>query len=350
MYGNGIQSMFGASRFQRFLAAVSALALAVISAPLAAAGTIDLSLNVFFATPSDVNSGGTWQLIAKSTDFGIAGVRTFITGVNDAPAATQLVAPRGTYSGGAAGFGDVLINDLHAANGTTPSFHELIFGQVPRPNGSAQGTFYGVGTLIKGSPDFPGRQPDWNFIGPAIPTLTATQGLPWAPNGDAFGNATWNTAALLASGTFAAGATPSFFTGDEASSGQIFSVVGTGTSPGTATPATISAIVRTNFVHSADYNNNGRVDAADYVMWRKTLGNTVTPGSGADGFVDGTINDLDYFWWRSHFGLTDGAAPGLGSELSAGAVPEPASPAVFVVAALLAVAPRGRRKLSAMNG
>ena len=44
-----------------------------------------------------------------------------------------------------------------------------------------------------------------------------------------------------------------------------------------------------------DYNHNGVVDGADYVIWRKTDGQTgVTPGSGADGNGDGNINSGDY--------------------------------------------------------
>src|SRR4051794_3409474 len=68
-----------------------------------------------------------------------------------------------------------------------------------------------------------------------------------------------------------------------------------------------------------DYNGNGTVDAADYVLWRKggTLQNEVdTPG---------TVNAADYAAWRARFGNTSGA--GLG----AAAVPEPA--ACFLLAA-----------------
>jgi Dockerin type I domain len=53
-----------------------------------------------------------------------------------------------------------------------------------------------------------------------------------------------------------------------------------------------------------DYNENGTVDAADSVIWRKMLGATVTPYSGADGNGDGLVSDLDYQVWRSHFGAT----------------------------------------------
>ena len=53
-----------------------------------------------------------------------------------------------------------------------------------------------------------------------------------------------------------------------------------------------------------DYNNNGFVDAADYVVWRKTLGEGVlNPGDGADGDESLTIDQGDYDFWRARFGL-----------------------------------------------
>jgi hypothetical protein len=67
---------------------------------------------------------------------------------------------------------------------------------------------------------------------------------------------------------------------------------------------------------AGDFNNNGVVEAADYVLWRKynntatTLANDATPGT----------NDADYDVWRAHFGQT----PGSGAQASANAaVPEP---------------------------
>jgi hypothetical protein len=70
-----------------------------------------------------------------------------------------------------------------------------------------------------------------------------------------------------------------------------------------------------------DYNNNGAVDAADYVLWRNgsALQNDDTPGTGAD----------DYTRWRAQFGKT---LPG-GSGADA-AVPEPAAIAMLLIAAL----------------
>jgi hypothetical protein len=77
---------------------------------------------------------------------------------------------------------------------------------------------------------------------------------------------------------------------------------------------------------TGDYNRNGTVDAADYVVWRKMLNQTVTPGSGADGTgpagePDGLVNNLDYDFWRSQFGST--TSPG--SVAGAVAAPEPAA-------------------------
>jgi hypothetical protein len=60
-----------------------------------------------------------------------------------------------------------------------------------------------------------------------------------------------------------------------------------------------------------DYNLNHSVDAADYVLWRKTNGTSVPqPFSGADGDGNSVVNANDYTVWRSHFGDT---SPGAGS-------------------------------------
>ncbi len=82
-----------------------------------------------------------------------------------------------------------------------------------------------------------------------------------------------------------------------------------------------------------DYNRNGIVDASDYVVWRRTLGQSVAMGTGADGNFDGQITQSDYNTWRSHFGQV--AASGAGAALSSGAaVPEPASAALLVLGLL----------------
>jgi hypothetical protein len=57
---------------------------------------------------------------------------------------------------------------------------------------------------------------------------------------------------------------------------------------------------RENNIFGGDYNKNSVVDAADYSLWRNTLGSTSE--LSADGVPDGVINQADYDFWRAHFG------------------------------------------------
>ncbi|HJQ80321.1 MAG TPA: choice-of-anchor Q domain-containing protein, partial [Lacipirellulaceae bacterium] len=61
---------------------------------------------------------------------------------------------------------------------------------------------------------------------------------------------------------------------------------------------------------AGDYNGNGTVDAADYVVWRKTISMNVPNGSGADGDGDGVVDLGDHGVWRENFGQTQTAAAG----------------------------------------
>jgi hypothetical protein len=70
-----------------------------------------------------------------------------------------------------------------------------------------------------------------------------------------------------------------------------------------------------------DYNNNGTVDGADYVLWRK--------GGPLQNEVDtpGTVDAADYAAWRARFGNTSGSGAGA----SSAAVPEPMSALLFLI-------------------
>jgi hypothetical protein len=81
---------------------------------------------------------------------------------------------------------------------------------------------------------------------------------------------------------------------------------------------------------AGDYNRDGAVDAADYTVWRDTLGQNVLSqqGKGADGDASGTIRQADYEVWKAHFG----EASGGGSV----AVPEPTSVTFAMIALVVA--------------
>ena len=64
-----------------------------------------------------------------------------------------------------------------------------------------------------------------------------------------------------------------------------------------------------------DFNDDGLVDAADYTVWRDTLGQSVDLYSGADHDGNGLVDAGDYSVWQNNFGAS---APGFAS-----AVPEP---------------------------
>jgi hypothetical protein len=88
---------------------------------------------------------------------------------------------------------------------------------------------------------------------------------------------------------------------------------------------------------TGDYNGNGVVDAADYVVWRKTLGSAAAPaGSGADGNRNGLVTSGDYTFWQLRFG---NSPAGFASGSS---VPEPATALLLLFAAPLAFYRRRR--------
>jgi hypothetical protein len=79
-----------------------------------------------------------------------------------------------------------------------------------------------------------------------------------------------------------------------------------------------------------DYNGNGVVDAADYVVWRKTV-NQSGPNLAADGNNDNQVNGTDYQIWRSRFGQLGVSGAGA-SAYSSFAVPEPTTAVLGILA------------------
>jgi hypothetical protein len=84
--------------------------------------------------------------------------------------------------------------------------------------------------------------------------------------------------------------------------------------------------------NNGDYNRDGSINAADYVMWRKMSGASVAQGALADGTGNGTIDQDDYNYWRSRFGSGVGSGTGQQSPIAA---PEPSSATVWLLGYLL---------------
>jgi hypothetical protein len=71
-------------------------------------------------------------------------------------------------------------------------------------------------------------------------------------------------------------------------------------------------------VLSGDYNQNGVVDGADYVVWRNNNGSAA-----------------DYNKWRSNFGNSYAPGAGSGSVISVAAIPETSGAMLLLIAALV---------------
>jgi Dockerin type I domain len=95
-----------------------------------------------------------------------------------------------------------------------------------------------------------------------------------------------------------------------------------------------------NFL-SGDYNKDGRVSAADYVVWRNSVGQTGSDAGDhpADGNHDYLVNTADFNVWRSHFGQPASFGVGSGATIT---LPEPAAWLLAALASLPALRARKR--------
>jgi hypothetical protein len=91
-----------------------------------------------------------------------------------------------------------------------------------------------------------------------------------------------------------------------------------------------------------DYNHDDRVDAADYLAWRKTFGSTTE--LAADGSGNMVIDTDDYNVWRANFGRLFG---GSGVTGAIRAVPEPSGLAVVIAGMAVTWAARRKRGTTA---
>jgi len=96
---------------------------------------------------------------------------------------------------------------------------------------------------------------------------------------------------------------------------------------------------------SGDYNANGSVDAADYTVWRNTLGSESdfrADGTGPGGTPDQVIDQLDYSFWKQRYAETYGSGQSTSHQNT---VPEPTTAAAAFLAILIGTLSSTRPRL-----
>jgi hypothetical protein len=320
-----------------------------VGAQLGSAQQIDLSLNLDYNVITDPSSGGVWTLVGKANleSFGIANISVHLSDIETALPA----GPGGIVNADSdpAGFNSSFL--LLPIGDPDDNIFNITAAQSPLDAGELgtgeQNIFYGIGTLSNGSPDFVGRDPSTNFVGPSMATLQDITGIPWGlPDSDFRDEAAWDIAVPLATGIFLGNQRPDF-ADDYIAHGSVYLNVGTSNmvglmscgshnpggfdancdEPSEETP--VSLVVRSNLEAGGDYNRDGVVNAADYIVWRNSLGDTgVPPGDGADGDQDGEITQNDYDIWVNNYGR------GISGAAASAAVPEPTAAVLILLAGL----------------
>ncbi len=91
-----------------------------------------------------------------------------------------------------------------------------------------------------------------------------------------------------------------------------------------------------------DYNNDGKVDAADYTIWRDNLGDTDEVAINNSGNGINGVDAGDYALWRDNFGLTAGVGGPAFSALKA--IPEPTTIHLLLTASFVRFSLRRKPK------
>lgn len=99
----------------------------------------------------------------------------------------------------------------------------------------------------------------------------------------------------------------------------------------------VAANLAPQVIVEGDYNDDGVVDAGDYIMWRHHLGSEVQVEM--DGDHSNLVDDGDFDVWRRHYGGQQGGAEAVGNN----AVPEPTGMLLLLSSVGWALRYRGRR-------
>src|SRR5690606_18819448 len=84
---------------------------------------------------------------------------------------------------------------------------------------------------------------------------------------------------------------------------------------------------------AGDFNEDGVVDAADYVVWRNHVGEPNELALGGNGSGGGGVDIADYELWKTNYSSGGAAVPA-----AAAPIPEPSGMVLGVAALVIVVA------------
>lgn len=146
----------------------------VLASSSASAASVSLSLNLTFNTPGNVNSGGTWFVVGKADERGLAGASMYLNNINFN--AAGLIAPVQFEVRQFGTFGTVInivegddiftskTLDVGVIGGPFPSSYVDAPGLVPYLGNPNLGSFTGGVALATGTFN-PGVVPNWATSG-----------------------------------------------------------------------------------------------------------------------------------------------------------------------------------------